>query len=220
MKKISILLAILISFATSYAQKAELVQRIKEDHGHMEGATIDHMVTLNLSETMWAKVLDDNEYPVGKERFSRLSKAMIQCHDYLFDTKMYGKCDNMSFPSEETKTDCEKEIIADKDKINVTINGASIEGKELSYRLMNSYISCIDEFLGTSASAFGFNRNWRPKTKELHIVLDLSATAKDIVVKWSADFKTATITAPVGVEPGDWVDKIGKGLERGGSKIK
>jgi hypothetical protein len=220
MKKITILLALLVAFNMTFAQKAELVQKIKEDYSHMAGATIDHMVTLNLSETMWANVLNEDNFPQGKKHFSSLGIAMIQCHDYMFDTKMIGKCDGSSYPSEDTKSDCEKEIIADKNKITITVNAASIKYTEMSYRLMFGYISTLDEFVGSGSSAYGFSRNWRPKTLELHLILELSNTAKEIEVKWSSDFKTATIIGPVGRDVEDWGAKIGKGLERGGSKIK
>jgi hypothetical protein len=220
MKKISMLLALVMVLSSTMAQKDELVQQIKDDYSHMTGATVDHMVTLNLSESMWKNVTDPNVYPQGKEQFYRLGGSMIECHDYLFDTQMIGKCDGASYPTDATKSDCEKEIIADKDKIHVTVNGASIKYTELGHRLMFGYLTCITDFIGKGANNYGFSRSWRPKTGQIHIVLELSETAKEISVKWTADFKTATITGPVNREAGDWSTIIGKGLERGGNYTK
>jgi hypothetical protein len=217
MKKISMLLSFVMLLSSVFAQKDELVQQIKEDYSFVDGAVIDHMVTLNLSESMWKAVTDANVYPQGKEQFYRLGGSMVECHDYLFDTQMIGKCDAGSYPNEATKSDCEKEIIADKNKIHVTVNGAAIAYSERSHRLMFSYILTISDFLGKGANAYGFSRTWRPKSSQINIILELSETVKEITVKWSADFKTATITAPVNRDAGDWSVIIGKGLERGGA---
>jgi hypothetical protein len=217
MKKITIAsMLFMLSFVCN-AQKDKLVQQIKETRSHITGAIIDHMVTINLSESMWKAVTDESVYPQGVDQFNRLAGSMLECHDMLFDTQMIGKCDGNSYPSATTKSDCEKQIIADKDKLHVTVNGASIKYNEMSHRLMYSYMICITDFLGKGASTFGFSRSWRPKTPQIHIVLELSETVKEISVKWSTDFKTATITAPVNREAGDWSSIIGKGLERGGS---
>jgi hypothetical protein len=220
MKKVTIVFSLLVLSIVANAQKAELVQKIKEDYAFMQAVVVENMMTLNLSETMWANVLNDDNFPQGKKHFSSLGIAMIECHDIMFDTKMIGKCDGSSYPTDDTKTDCEKEIIADKSKLHITVNAANIKYTEMSYRLMFGYLTCIDDFLGNSATAYGFNRNWRPKTSELHFVLTLSETAKDVTVVWSTDGKTATITAPVSREVEEWGTKIGKGLTRGGNTIK
>ncbi len=201
------------------SQKAELGQQIKEGYSWMQGVAFEHMATLNLSETLWEAVLDKDKNPQGMKHFAALGTALIQCHDYLYDTKMMGKCDGYAYPSEDVKSDCEKEIIADKNKIHVTINGAAIKFTPASYRLLMGYTSSVDNFISAGTSGYGFNRKWRPKTKELHIIIDLSDKAKDIAVKWSADGKTATVTGPAYNEVEGWDTKIGKGLERGGSKI-
>jgi hypothetical protein len=213
MKKISILLFILMTNLLAFCQKDELAQKIKEDYAWMQGVAFENMVTLNLSESMWVNVMDENKNPQGKKHFASLGTALIECHDFLFDTKIIGKCDGGSHPSASTKTDCEKEIIADKNKITVTVNGATVKYTDMSYRLMFGYITCIDNFVGNSSWYYGFNRYWRPKNLELHIVLELSEVAKEIAVKWSTDGKTATIVGPVGREVDEWDAKIGKGLE-------
>jgi hypothetical protein len=223
MKKVlSFAIVVLLSISSwGQAQKEELVQRIKEGYSYswMQGAAFDNMATVNLSETMWTALLDDNKIPQGMKQFAALGTALIQCHDYLYDTKMMGKCDGYSRPSEGVKSDCEKEIIADKNKIHVTINGSSIKFTPSSYRLLMGYTTSVDNFISAGTSSWGFNRNWRPKTKELHIIIELSDKAKDIAVKWSTDGKTATVTGPAYNEVEQWDSKIGKGLERGGAKI-
>ncbi len=221
MKKITILSIVIILSVNSWAQsqKTELVQKIKDSYSFMQGVAFDQMTHLNLSETMWTAVLDEDKNPQGKKHFAALGTSLIECHDVLYETKMMGKCDGYSYPSEAVKSDCEKEIIADKDKIHVTVNAVSIKFTPASYRLLMGYISSVDNFMSAGTSGYGFNRKWRPKTKELRFVIELSEKAKDISVKWSADGKTATVTGPAFNEVEGWDRKIGNGLERGGSKI-
>jgi hypothetical protein len=221
MKKVSILCIVIILSLSSVAQsqKNELAQQIKDGYTWMESVAFDHMTTINLSETMWTNLLDKDKSPQGMKHFAALGTALIQCHDYLYETKMMGKCDGYSYPSEEVKSDCEREIIEDKNKVRVTINGSSIKFTPSSYRLLMGYVSSVSDFISNGSSLYGFCRKWRPKTKELHIIIELSDKVKDIAVKWSADGKTATVTGPAYNEVDEWSGKIGKGLEKGGKKI-
>jgi hypothetical protein len=222
MKKISILSISLLFVVSSFAQdnKLELVQRINESYHWLQSKAVEHMVTLNLSPTLWEAVLSDKSFPPGVKHFAGLGKSLIEAHDYLFETALNNRCNPDGAKEEDAKPDCEKDIVANKSKLNVTINAANIKYTERTYRLMFGYTTVIDNFLAKGSGNYGFNRGWRPKSKELHIILVLSDTAKEIAVKWSADSKTATITAPAIIEVDEWDRKINIGLERGGTKSK
>jgi hypothetical protein len=209
-----------VTIVSGQNQKSQITQKVKENLSWLAGTAVDNLVTVNISQSLWTAVLDDNKNPQGQDQFYRLGSAIIDCHDYLYDTKKAERCDPYNYPTDAAKTDCEKEIIADKNKLNIAINAANIKFTEISYRLLFGYTGTVTEYLRNGSGTYGFSHGWRPKTKELHIIVELSDKVKDISVAWSTDGKTATISGPAYTEVNDWNTKINKGLERGGSYKK
>ena len=221
--KSTIILSILFAISTmaiAQSKKENLSQQVKETYSWEAAVILDNMVTLNFSPTFWDAVLDDKKYPLGSEYFYDLGSALADCNDYMFDKKWKERCDPYAYPSEDTKTDCEKEIIANKSKTTVVVNAADIKYTDKNYPLILTYITNVKAFMRNANNVYGFNRGWRPKTKELHIILTIVDRAKDVTVAWTPDGKTATITCPANNEVTGWIDKIGLGLERGGTKSK
>lgn len=218
MKKIIVLSIAAFGFNALFAQaqKAELTAQIKESYTHMQSTAFDNMVTLNLSSTLWDELLDGNKTFSGKKHFAGLGTSLVAGLDYLNGSKLINKCDGNAYPSAETKSDCEKEIAANKNKLTITINAQKIKYTDKSYHLLTGYTNVLDNFISKDRGNYGFPMGWKPKAKELHFILELSETVKDVVVKWSTDGKTATITAPAFIEVDEWDRKIARGLERGG----
>jgi hypothetical protein len=220
MKKTLLLLIVISMFSKAQAQNMseELSLKIKEQYSWLSGTIIENMVTLNLSETLMKAVVEGEKFPNGVKNFHSLGVSIMECHDFLYEPKLFGRCDAYSYPSADVKKDCEKEVQDIKGKINVSINASKIKFTEISYRLLMGYTTAIDGFLSKNTGSYGFNRDWRPKTKELHIIIELSELAKDIKVEWTPDGKTAKVTGPAYSEVNEWDTKIGRGLERGGKK--
>jgi hypothetical protein len=220
MKKtlLSVAFMIATTFAFSQAEKNEIKERIADNLNWLNSVGFEHMVNLNLSPTLWAAVLDKTSARQGYELLSRLGKSTLDCSDYLYDTRYDSK---FSYnPSEAAKKECVEEIISNKSKINVTINASNIKYTDLSFRLLNLYISTINCFIGSGSCQHGFTTGWRPKNNEIQIVVDMSEKGKEILVKWSADGKKATVTAPAFYELQELDIVIMRGLEKGGSKMK
>jgi hypothetical protein len=220
MKKTFLLLFALTLFSKVYAQnlKEEFSLKIKEQYSWLTGTIVENLVDLNLSESLMKAVVENEKFPNGVKQFHSLGNSMMECHDYLYEPKLAGRCDAYSYPSADMKIDCEKETIALKNKVKVSVNAQKIKFTETSYRLLMGYITAVDGFMTKNSSNYGFSRDWRPKTNELHFIIELSELAKDIKVDWSPDGKTAKVTGPAYIEVNEWDTKIGKGLERGGKK--
>jgi hypothetical protein len=220
MKKTLLIAASMLAttIAFSQDQKNEIKERIADNLNWLNSVGFEHMVNLNLSPTLWTAILDKNSARQGYEMLSRLGKSTLDCSDYLYDTRYDSKYSNN--PSEAAKKECVEEIIANKSKINVTINASNIKYTELSYRLLTLYITYIDCFIGSGSCRAGFSSDWRPKSNEMQVVLEMSEKGKEIIVKWSADGKKATITAPAFYELQELDLLIFRGLEKGGNKIK
>ncbi len=220
MKKTLFLLTSLMftTIAFTQDQKTQIKEKIEDNLNWLNSVGFEHMVTLNLSTTLWTAVLDKDRSPQGYELLSRLGNSTIDCSDYLFDTRYDSKYSNN--PSESAKKECIEEVIANKSKISVTINASNIKYTDLSYRLLNLYISTIDCFLSNSSCQYGFSTGWRPKSNEIHIVVEMSEKGKEISVVWSADGKKATITAPAFYELQELDTVIYRGLVKSGSKVK
>lgn len=220
MKKNRILTLITACFysISTFAQspKEELGLKLKEDFSWMSGTVVDQLVKINISQSLWDVIIANEKFPKGIKSFDYLGSYLMETHDYMYDSHMKGRCDDR--PSKDMKKDCEAELIASKNKLNLTINAPKIKYTDISYRLLMGYLSTVDSFLGNTSCSYGFNRGWRPKTAELHLIIELSETAKDIKVTWSSDGKTGTVTGPAYNEVNEWDSKIWKGLDRGGIK--
>jgi hypothetical protein len=208
----------MFSKAQAQNMNEELSLKIKEQYSWLSGTIIENMVTLNLSETLMKAVVEGEKFPNGVKNFNSLGVSIMECHDFLYEPKLFGRCDAYSYLSADVKRDCEKEVQDIKGKINVSINASKIKFTEISYRLLMGYTTAIEGFLSKNTGTYGFNRDWRPKTKELHIIIELSELAKDIKVEWSPDGKIAKVIGPAYSEVNEWDTKIGRGLERGGKK--
>jgi hypothetical protein len=220
MKKMLFLAASMMVTTIAFTQdeKTQIKERIEDNLNWLNSIGFEHMVNLNLSPTLWTALLDKTSARQGYEMLSRLGKSTLDCSDYLYDTRYDSKYSYN--PSEAAKKECVEEVIANKSKINVTINASNIKFTDLSYRLLSLYIAYVDCFIGSGSCQKGFTTGWRPKSNEMQIVVDMSEKGKEITVKWSADGKKATITAPAFYEVAELDLIIMRGLEKGGSKTK
>lgn len=216
MKKTIIILAIMLaSFTISFAQqeKDDLVDKVATKHYWVPSAMVDNFVTVNFSPEIWSKMLDEVDRPVGVTSFANLGMGISKFLDNTSDTKINKLC-GFGIDDNVRKSNmpiCQDQIKEAKGRISVTVNAKNIKVTEDSYMLLMKSLSVLNSFLGKTDGSSG----WKPKSKNLSIIINTGTAEKDLGAKWNADFSVFTITTSPYIEVPGWSDKIENVFKKG-----
>lgn len=219
MKRLPLLLfALSLSLSTLLAQdhKAALIETIAEKHQWLYAYAAENTVTLNLSESMWEKVLGEEMHPKGYSTIKRVGKAFVDLSDKFGDTYLEKKCGFSVNTVDEldNREGCQQAIDAWGKKYSLTVNAANVAASRDAFKMVLGYVSSVAIYLEDGSSSI-WQHGYVPKHPEMHVVINADNKYKAVDVSWSADGKTVTINGPADIETAGWDGKIETGLKKG-----
>lgn len=188
-------------------KKAELVDTLLSEQGYLVSQLVDKCFTFNWSASTW----DAFNKPGNPNEMGKGSMVF-----WVQDLTKFAKREGFDFYSLEVDDkEVEKQnrpmidnmISQFRQKFSLTVNSAN-ECRGKAYEMTMRYPWEVLQRLGH------FGPDWTSKSGQAHITVNLSATAKDISVSISPDFKNFTVTGPVYTEAYDTQNKISNGLDR------
>jgi hypothetical protein len=207
MKKVILASCIVLitTFSSPAQNKTDLVDKLSETSGWLDGYVVEKTITLNLSESMWKLMVDETKTPQGYRTCGRMADAFVVLSDLYGGTHLEQKC-GFSVGKEgvnENKEGCKSIIDGWNGKYTLTVNAGGLQGSKDGFHLVNGYIMTVASFIH-GANSYGY----APKTAKQNIIINADNKYKDVSVSWSADGSIATINAPGDVEVNEWDTKI------------
>lgn len=216
MKKIVIgviAFALYSGMATAQNEKSDLVDAISKKHHWIPSVMVENFVTVNVSPDIWKKMLAEPNRPVGITSFANLGMSISEFLDNTTGTTLNKLCGfGVNDVSRKSNMPiCEDQIKEAKGKISITVNAQNLRVTEDSYMLSMKCLTTVREFLDKTKGTNG----WKPKAKNISIIVNSGTSEKDLGAKWNADFSAVTITTSPYVEVPGWSDKIMNVLQKG-----
>jgi hypothetical protein len=206
----TIVLATLVAIlgAPAYASpKEDLASAVETaNHDKHSGWVIDRMVTLNLPEKCWPKVLDKSKRGLGllasdARSIQRYAKV-VTGDDWA---AIEGQAAN---GAEANRATVNKMVDAFKPKFHVTL---TLDGDDCTGTGTELWLNYLGSTLGSLVK-------YPPKSGSAQLMINVKGSVKDLTIDVDRAGSTFTITAPRDVERSGWSDKIEKSLQRVSSR--
>jgi len=217
MKKLLLLLLLATSVSRASAQdisetqadkagKAKLVERLMQSNSYLYSQILDKCFTFNLSPGCWSTFSD----PANDGQTSGYEAAVRWVGSAILFAKNEGLGDltllNVSgSPAAEKSNRPQMDAIVARlrQKFSMVIV-APVDCTKKTSELITRSSREVTHLIGEDG--------WMPKSGEAHFKVVLSATAKDVSVKISADGKQFTVTGPAFTEAYETPRKVAAGM--------
>jgi hypothetical protein len=189
------------------APKDDLVFAVQTaNHDKHSGWVLDRLVTLQVGDKCWPKLLDKSQR--GLALMASAARS-IQRYASAVTGEDWARIEGQTANTPDAnRATVDKLVDAFKPKFHLTL---TLEGDTCSATGNDLWLKYLGSTLGSLV-------RFPPKSGEARIVLDVKAAAKDLTVTVDKPGTTFTITAPRDIERSGWSDKIDQAFQRASAK--
>lgn len=176
------------------------------NHDKHSGWVLDRLVTLQVGDKCWPKLVDKTQRGLG---ILASDARSIQRYAKAVTGDDWAAIEGQSANSPEAnRAVVDKMVTEFKPKLHVTLR---LEGDDCGATGNDLWLKYLGSTLGSLV-------RFPPKSGVANITIDVKAKAKDLTIAVDKAGSTFTITAPRDVERSGWSDTIEKALQRVSAK--